>query len=569
MALSARFDDLSGAGRAWQLVDPVGEIVATRPGDVGGALDAVGAASRAGRWLAGFVAYEAAAGLDPAQRVHAPNDNTPLVWFGVFAGRQPVDVVAAPDTGPPAAWTMQATEASHAAAVARIHEQIADGNTYQVNLGTHLRSPAGVSPARLYQQLCHAQRSAYGALIDTGEVTVVSASPELFFSLEGLRLTTRPMKGTAPRGRWPAEDRQRRNDLIGSAKDRAENVMIVDLLRNDLGRIAEWGSVRVERLFEVERYETVWQLTSTITARVRAGTGLRDIFTALFPCGSVTGAPKIRTMELISELETSPRGVFCGAIGMVEPSGCATFAVGIRTAVFTGDGARYGVGSGVTWDSRPADEFQELRDKTRVLTVARPDFALLETLRYEPATGLRNGQLHLRRLAESADHFGFACDPEVVAVALKDALAGLTRPARVRLLLGRSGTPAVTLADLPPADTAPVSLLVDPRPVSGDDVFVFHKTTNRRHLEGRSDNAILVNGRGEITETPIANIAVHLDGHWWTPPIASGCLPGIERERLIADHQLAERVLTVADARRADRLALVSSLRGWRPATLA
>ncbi|HWW54188.1 MAG TPA: aminodeoxychorismate synthase component I [Acidimicrobiales bacterium] len=569
MVFSARFDDLSGAGRAWQFVDPLGEIVATRAEDVRGALDAVETASRAGRWLAGFVTYEAAAGLDPALRVHEGDDDLPLLWFGVFGDRRAVDTVAAPDSDPPGAWTMPDAEASHAAAVALIHEQIAAGNTYQVNLGLHLHASAGVDPARLYRQLCHAQRSAYGALLDTGEVTIASASPELFFSLEGSRLTTRPMKGTAPRGRWPSEDRRRRDELLASPKDRAENLMIVDLLRNDMGRVAEWGSVHVESLFDIERYETVWQLTSTISAHVRAGTSLTDVFAALFPCGSVTGAPKVRTMEIISELEPSPRGVFCGAIGVVGPARHARFAVGIRTATFVRGDASYGVGSGITWASRPADEFQELRDKTQVLSATRPDFALLETMRHEPGGGLHHGELHLGRMAESAEHFGFTFDRERVALALKDALAGITRASRVRLQLHRDGTPLVTLGELPPADTSPVRLVVDPCPTDSRNVFVFHKTTNRRHLERRSEHALLVNERGELTESPIANVALHVDGRWWTPPIESGCLPGIERQQLIAEERLAERILTVADARRADELALISSLRGWRPATLS
>jgi para-aminobenzoate synthetase/4-amino-4-deoxychorismate lyase len=590
VTFSARFDDLTGAGQAWELADPVGEVVATETADVRGALLQVDRAARDGCWAAGFVSYEAAPGLDPALHVAERAETSvagavPLVWFGVFRERRAVPVVAAPPASDPpparADWTADVTEGEHARAVSRIHDHIAAGDSYQVNYGIRLtgRPPSGA----LYARLCHAQRGAYGARIDTGRFELSCASPELFFSIAGRRLITKPMKGTAHRGRWSQEDEAQRRRLSTSDKDRAENVMIVDLLRNDIGRVADVGSVRVEELFAVERYETVWQLTSTVTGRLAADTDLAQVFGALFPCGSVTGAPKVRTMQIIADLEGAPRGVFCGAVGLVgppapEPGAAVTsrFAVGIRTVVVdrARDRAEYGVGSGITWGSRAASEYQELQDKTRILTQQRPNFALLETMAYDPLEGLRNGEAHQQRMAASAAYFGFVWDGQRVASVLKEAVGGATAAVRVRLTVVRDGTPTVVLGPLPERGDRLLRVRIDTTPVDAADPFVFHKTTRRAHLEDRLaahddvDDVLLVNELGQLTESTIANLAVELDGRWWTPPLSSGCLPGIGRAALIKCGRLAEQAISVGDLHRASGVALVSSLRGWRPAVV-
>jgi para-aminobenzoate synthetase/4-amino-4-deoxychorismate lyase len=587
--IQARFDDLTpGAERSFRLVDPVGVLEARRPDEVPGTIAAAEAAAARGLWVAGFVAYEAAAGLDPSLVVRArdardPFAELPLAWFTLFERREDVDVLepasAEPPDGP-SPWRASIDRAAYDAAIVRIHELIAAGETYQVNFTLRLRARVAGDARGFYRDLALAQRGAYASLLDLGRFRVLSASPELFFRIEGDRITTRPMKGTAPRGRWLAEDEATAAALADSPKERAENAMIVDLLRNDLGRVARPGSVRTSRMFEPERYETVWQLTSTVAADLVPGTPLVDVFRALFPSGSVTGAPKVRTMAIVRDLEDSPRGVYCGAIGYLAPPGsgapAASFSVAIRTVVLdreTGT-AEYGVGGGITFDSAADREYEEAVAKARVLTAARPAFELFETLRHDPGSGYRHLDEHLERLGASARYFGFRLDLEDVTAALKRAADGLTRPMRVRVALARDGRTSVEVSDLPEAPAGPVRVAIDPDPVDPDDPWLYHKTTRRAPYERRRerrpdvDDVLLVNDRGEVTESTIANLAVRLDGRWVTPPPDSGLLPGSYRQVLVREGSLVERPVTVADVRRTEELALVSSVRGWRAAEL-
>jgi para-aminobenzoate synthetase/4-amino-4-deoxychorismate lyase len=354
--------------------------------------------------------------------------------------------------------------------------------------------------------------------------------------------------------------------------------MIVDLVRNDLARVATAGTVRVPRLLHAERFATVHQLTSDVTARLRPDVGLTGIFRALFPCGSVTGAPKARTMELIRDVEDSPRGVYCGAIGVVAPPGApfrARFSVAIRTVLVDREGgvATYGTGGGITWSSRPAAEYAELLTKARVLEVRPRDFHLLETMRLE-AGRLRSRDAHLARVSASAAYFGFRFDPAAVRAALDARLTG-TGDARVRLRCYRDGTVGIDVEELPRPAPDRVRLAIDPEPIDSTACWPHHKTSLREPYSSRlarhpaADDVVLVNERGEVTESCTANLAVRIDGQWWTPPLDSGCLPGIERARLVADGALRERVLRPADLRRAEDLALVNSLRGRRAAALA
>jgi para-aminobenzoate synthetase/4-amino-4-deoxychorismate lyase len=464
--------------------------------------------------------------------------------------------------------------------VATVREHIAAGDTYQCNLTDRLRTTVGGDAQALYARLALAQRGAYNAYLDLGRHVVASASPELFFEWAGDEVRTRPMKGTAPRGRTTAEDAQQTHLLRTSAKERAENLMIVDLLRNDLGRIADVGSVRVDELFSLERYPTVWQMTSQVSARIQPGIGLLDLFRALFPCGSVTGAPKRRTMQLIDALEPSPRGIYCGAVGLVAPPTApfrARFNVAIRTVVLDRPSGRavYGAGGGITWDSDAGRERAELHAKAAVLAHDVTEHQLLETLAFEPATGPRNLDRHLARMADSAGWLGFRFERAEVLATLREALAGRTDPARVRVLLSRAGRVTVELQPLPPVDGGPVRLALDDEPVDAGSPWLQHKTTRRdvyaaaalRHPE--ADDVVLLNERGEVTETTVANLAVRLDGRWCTPPTSSGCLPGVERGRLLGLGVLEERVLDATDLLAAEDLAVLSSLRGWRSATLA
>lgn len=535
--------------------------------------------------MAGFVAYEAAAGLDRALAVRRPDPRSPfaglpLAWFGVFGGRETVPEPRAGDAAPGPEWSASIDRERYVDAVQRIRELIASGQTYQVNHTLRMRAAIRGDLDRVYEDLVLAQRGGYGADLLAGPFRILSASPELFFRWDGDVVTTRPMKGTARRGRWPAEDAAAAAALSASAKDRAENAMIVDLLRNDLGRLAVPETVVAGPMFELERYETVWQLTSTVAARVPDRTSLPDLFRALFPSGSVTGAPKVASMRVIAGLEDAPRGVYTGAIGYLSPPGSgearAVFSVAIRTLVVDTESgaAEYGVGGGITFDSSAAAEHDEVRAKSTVLTERRPAFELFETLRWEPNEGFRHLEEHLGRLRASAGYFGFRYEGDAARSALEKAAADANGAVRVRLSLGRDAVPRATVGELPEA-SAPVRLAIVEEPaVDPADVWLYHKTTRRepyrrrRRLRPDADDVLLVNTSGRVTESTIANLAVRIGGEWWTPPLEDGLLPGTHRDVLLREGRLRERSLSVDEVAAGDELALVSSVRGWRPAVL-
>jgi para-aminobenzoate synthetase/4-amino-4-deoxychorismate lyase len=370
--LTARFDDLT-TGDALAFSTPDRVLTTRQASQAPAILEEVDRATEEGGWAYGFVAYEAAQGFDPKLAVARPAaTGPPLVWFGI-SERRPYRARPLPCERADASWKPDWSAAEHALAVARIREYIAAGESYQCNLTTRLRAAFTGEPLALYANLALAQRAAYNAYLSTDRFAIASASPELFIEWSGDRLRSRPMKGTAPRGDDPAEDERNAHGLRNSPKERAENVMIVDLIRNDMARVAATGSVEVPRLLTVEQYPTLWTMTSEVTARLRAGTGLADIFKAMFPCGSITGAPKARSMEIIREVEAGPRGVYCGAIGWVAPPSepvRARFSVAIRTAVIDRvlSTATYGAGGGITWGSKPDDEWAEVLTKTAILT---------------------------------------------------------------------------------------------------------------------------------------------------------------------------------------------------------
>jgi para-aminobenzoate synthetase/4-amino-4-deoxychorismate lyase len=550
-----------------------------------------------GRWVSGFIAYEAAPAFDAALVAHDPGlGPLPLMWFGVFEGRRerPASRLAWPEAGAfrVGEWQALVSRDEYLAGVEKIRDLIAAGDTYQVNYSLPLEARFEGCPDAWFQHLCAGQPTAHGAIITLGETAIVSVSPELFFRLDGDRVVTRPMKGTAARGRWAAEDEARRCAMISCAKTRAENLMIVDLVRNDLGRAAQTGSVAVEALFTPEKYPTVWQMTSTVSARTDCD--VPELLAALFPCGSVTGAPKVRTMQIIRDLEPHPRGVYCGAIGWWGPARRAAFSVAIRTAVVDGarGRARYHVGAGIVWDSRPADEHDEcLRKAAVVAAPTQPDFCLIETLRYDPAgwrpswpegldappVPMSNGyaflDLHLRRLAASADYFGFVFDEDSLHAALAGGMwTQRAEPARVRVTLRRDGGFALTAAPLPESRAWRVAL--GRSPVNDEDIFLFHKTTRRdaydraRREHPDADEVLLRNGRGELTEGTVTNLFVRQGGRWLTPARPCGLLAGVAREWLLTLGLAAEGVLREEDLRRADAAGLVNSVRGWIPMEL-
>lgn len=566
------FDQPNGRWLAFS--DPVRVLLAHRSEEVLSTLRAVEkAVNEEGLHAAGFLAYEAAAAFDPACTV-LPAGDFPLLWFGLYRAPRSVPPPAPPSEAPFPAWRAALDEGTFSGGIAAIKEAIARGETYQVNFTFPLRASFDGDPRSWFSALVHGQNAGFSAFFDTGRYVLCSASPELFFALEGERLTTRPMKGTAPRGRSAEEDRRQREALAASVKDRAENLMILDMVRNDLGRLG--GKVDVPELFTVERYPTVWQMTST--AETRTDAPLTEIFTALFPCASITGAPKYQTMRLIAELEGRPRGIYTGAIGTIAPGRRARFSVAIRTALIDRKAGtvEYGVGAGITWDSDSDAEYRECLQKARILEQRMPEFSLLESLRWEPEEGYRLLEEHLTRLSGSAEYFAFPWDRPLATAKLAELAATLpARPHKVRLLLAPDGALHAEAAPIEPNPEQPLRLALAAEPVDADDPFLYHKTTHRvlyekaRRSVGACDEVLLWNARGEVTEASTANLVVELDGARITPPVACGLLPGTLRAQLLADGEIVEQVVKREDLRRADRLYLVNSVRGRRAAVLA
>nr|AAQ18210.1 probable p-aminobenzoate-synthase component [uncultured bacterium] len=570
-------------------------LVATEADQVRRVIDAAHEHARQGRWCVGWVAYEAAPAFDVHLPVHPPEPGQPLALFAVFEHALPW-----PDEAPSAAWQTAPwqsglNEQDFTDQVEAIRELIRAGEVYQVNLTTPLRSqlqPQAPDTALHYFHALHrSQPDGYAAYLDMasaglvqavpavlGPSHVLSVSPELFFHWHEGRITTRPMKGTAARGTTPDTDEAAARHLRTSDKERAENLMIVDLLRNDLSRIAQVGSVRVPSLFDVQALPTVWQMTSTVEARTLDGLRLSDVFGALFPCGSVTGAPKRRAMHHIARLEGAPRGVYCGAVGLMAPGGEVTFNVPIRTVVLRAGQAaweaRCGIGSGITLDATPQAEAQEWRHKQAFLKRAAQPFELLESLRLEQGRVARL-EAHLQRLSGGARHFGIPLDLDAAREAL--ALQAQAHPQgthKVRLLVDAQGRVTCEAAPLA-ASPWPITVALATRPMPQADEFIAHKTTQRGAYAPFSTpsgcfDTLLWNAQGELTEFTIGNVAVKLAGEWFTPPAASGLLPGVMRQTLLAEGRLRERRITVDELlHQSEGLALINSVRGWLDARLA
>jgi para-aminobenzoate synthetase/4-amino-4-deoxychorismate lyase len=520
-----------------------------------------------GWYAAGFVSYEAAQGFNAKLKTHAPG-TLPLVCFGLFSGRRRLDSLqGAPDVST-STWRMLDQPETYQDNVASIRKHIAAGDIYQVNLTTRLRSSARVS----FGTFCRIARNApYAAYIGAQDFEIVSASPELFFQCDQDSVTCRPMKGTAPRGFSVVQDEAQAQWLQHSVKNRAENLMITDMVRNDLGQFAQPGSVHVSALFDVEAYPTVWQMTSTVSARSQVG--VSTLFAALFPGASITGAPKRASMNFINELETSAREIYTGAIGMIGPGRVARFNVAIRTAWTDkrSDISLYGAGCGIVWDSDPAAELDELQLKTKVLATNSPTFDLLETMRVTAASGIPLLDEHLARLKASAQYFAFAYDPE----ALRHQLSTLRveEDSKLRLTLSHSGLVHLEISGLPEESAIqPVALV--PEPVNKNQPWLYHKTTHRAVYEKAAQQvpahceAILVNQDGFVTESAIANVVYKMKGTLFTPPVSDGLLPGTLRTKLVSSGALKERSLPVIEIPKVEQWYLLNALRGWRDAEL-
>lgn len=515
--------------------------------------------ARAGAYVAVMIAYEAAAAFDSALITHEPGE-FPLAWAGVFAN------AGEPGTHTSGGflsreWKPGIDKSEYASAVSRIRDLIAAGDTYQVNYSFPLTSDFSGAAYAWYRELCVAQGAPYSVYLDLDRYKVLCLSPELFFSRSGDRVVTRPMKGTKTRGRWLDEDREHAEWLRESRKDRAENVMIVDLLRNDLGKVSVPGTVQTTSLFDIERFETVWQMTSTVESTLRPGTSLVELMSALFPCGSITGAPKIRTMQIIRELERFPRGVYTGAIGFLRPGGDCIFNVAIRTVMIDTQTsvATFGVGGGVTIDSTAAGEYEECLVKSRFLQSKPVEFELFESMLVE------DGEIfllerHIERLRNSAAYFGFNFKEEALYKTLPHIPV---QKAKLKLTVRKDGRVKTEVSPVPNRnDVQRVSLATTP--VNSSDRFLFHKTTHRKY----SDDLIFYNERNEITESGIANVVVRLDGQHFTPPVSCGLLPGTFRAQLLEHGLVKERVITVDEFKTAPEIYLINSVRKWMKAEL-
>jgi para-aminobenzoate synthetase/4-amino-4-deoxychorismate lyase len=547
------------------------EIVSTASLDeVQPALGYIDAAVSRGMWAAGYIAYEAAPAFDAALVCHRPGP-LPLLWFGLYeeinmappALAESHEVAEVCHVG---AWKALLDQGQYASAVAHIREHIAAGDTYQVNFTFPLEAAFDGDPYAWFRQLCAAQGQGPYGYLNTGRHQILSASPELFFSLRGEALTARPMKGTRPRGCRPAEDARLAEALRLSEKDRAENIMIVDMLRNDMGRISDVGSVDVQSCFDIERYPSVWQMTSTITSHTTAS--VPDILAALFPCGSVTGAPKVETMKIIRDLETAPRGVYCGALGWWGPNRQVQFNVPIRTVTVDSleKKAFYAVGSGITWDSSAEDEFEECYDKAAVLSLKQPSFELLESILYDEGFFLL--EQHMERLARSVAYFDFELDMPALRQALEDYGASLEPgPTKIRLLFASNGTWRIEHAPAPPSRV--IRLGFAGLPVDPGLVFLYHKTTHRetynaaRATRPDCDDVLLWNEQGELTESTMANVVLEIDGRKLTPKEDSGLLGGTYRAFLLQTGEIEEARLTKEDINHASRIYLINSVRQW------
>lgn len=519
-----------------------------------------------GKWVAGFVAYEAGAAFEPALPTREVGD-LPLVWFGVYDAPELMPVSPTPAAMPTVAWRPGIAQAEYLRAVDAIRAHIAAGDTYQVNYTFPLQAAFDGDTNAWFEALAAQRHGGQMAYVDTGRFAVLSLSPESFFTLDGPLITCRPMKGTRPRGRWPEEDAAIAAALAASDKDRAENLMIVDMVRNDLGRVARTGTVCVPELFTLETYPTVWQMTSTVTAETDAE--VPAIFAALFPCASVTGAPKIKACEYIHTLETLPRGVYCGSIGWWGPGPLARFNVGIRTITVdreTGQ-AVYPVGSGIVWDSDAELEYAECLQKAVAIQTTPPAFELLETLRHD-ATGYHYLIEHLDRMAASARHFGWTADRDAWRKRLEAAALEFPAvPLRVRFLVDQPGAMRVEHFVLP--DPKPWRVRLAMTAVDERDVFLYHKTTHRavyevhRAAHPDCDDVILWNTAGALTESCFGNVVLEIDGRRLTPPIASGLLAGVYRRQLLETGEIAEAPLHKRDLATASRVRLINSVRGW------
>lgn len=518
---------------------------------------------------AGWISYEASPAFDDALVVNRDTSGFPLVWFGIYDGpvhgRQPKE-----PSLPTLSWKPTVNDDEYKHAIALIKQLIANGDTYQVNYTFRQHAKLAAKNVQGLLSMLNQQPPYFGGCISTPEWLITSGSPELFFSLDRQHIVSRPMKGTAPRGINSETDADLAQQLYTSVKNRAENVMITDMVRNDISRIADEGSLRVPEMFTIEQYPTLLQMTTTVEAETRAP--FTGILKGLFPPASITGAPKARTMEIIAQLETTPRRIYTGTMGFLLPGRRAQFNVAIRTLLYDRqqEQLEYGVGSGIVWDSDPEEELQECRTKTKICDPQPASFALLETIYWSKKQKYTLLEEHCSRLDASARYFGYPFNTQKFVQGLTDLAATFTESnCKVRVTLQKDGTLQYKHEPFPaPEKNQTVTVALAKKPIDRTDRFLYHKTTNRtvyeqaRAARPKADDVLLYNEQEELTESTIANIIMEIEGALYTPPLRCGLLPGTARAHLLATGQIKEKVLPVALLEKGYPLYLVNSVRG-------
>jgi para-aminobenzoate synthetase/4-amino-4-deoxychorismate lyase len=571
----AHFESFGSRAGGWRasLYSPRTILTAHELGEV---IPLLREAEREGRrsWVAVAISYDAAPAFDRSCRAR-PSNEFPLAWAAVFDSDSSAPEPASVEPFSISPWMPGVSKKDYGDSVRRIRDYIEKGDVYQVNYTFPLTADFHGDAWSCYSSLGQQQKAGYSAYLEIGHYRILSFSPELLIERSGRTLRTRPMKGTARRGRWLEEDDEAAAQLRASVKNRAENAMIVDLMRNDLSRVAKVGTVSVPEMFHVEPYGQVLQMTSTVQAELESGCDFVDTMKAIFPSGSITGAPKYSSMSIIHELEPNPRGLYTGAIGYIRPGGDFILNVAIRTMVIdtTSGRAAFGVGGGITWDSTVEGEYEEALLKAEFLSVTETQFDLLETVRLE------DGEFdllarHLARMEESARYYGFAWDARRVRSELASLSASCPSGAwRVRITSSRDGTVRATAHPMP-EDMRPCRVSFALSPIDRNDSRLFHKTTDRRVYEDAlsavvgADDVVLWNTDGEVTESTIANVVVEIDGQLCTPPRTSGLLAGTLRGELVDQGIVVERVISKAELTAARSFFLINSLRGWMRAEL-
>ena len=518
-----------------------------------------------GYYAVGYVSYEAAPAFETKfEVIDDPLMSEYLLYFTIHESVQtePIPLTYKPITLPKT-WQELTSAEEYKAAIEHIHHHIRQGDTYQVNYTVQLQQNITADPFAIYNRLVVEQNAHYNAFIQHDDVSIISVSPELFFKKDGDGLTTRPMKGTTNRGLTTETDLKQAQWLAQDQKNRSENMMIVDLLRNDMNRISKIGSENVKSLCLVEQYSTIWQMTSTIETQLLPNSSLGDIFQALFPCGSITGAPKIATMAIIKDVEKQARGVYCGAIGILLPNGPTIFNVAIRTLQMQGNKAIYGVGGGITWDSKWEAEYEETKQKSAVLYRQNPKFDLISTGR------IHRGKLlflkeHLNRLQESSRYFSYPFNKEEVQNQVEDLCQSLDFDTDYRLKMSLAKNGELTFEHNQLTGLADVfcqaRLVEQTHPL--DSPYTYFKTSYRPHISLEPHEQIYYNQKKELLETSIGNLVLKIEDQLYTPPVHLGLLNGIYRQSLIANNQVTERVLTLDNLKQAQAIYGCNAVRG-------